>query len=53
VAHPEETFSLMALGGAVGSIAFFWLDPTFEPESQSAANADDEAVTDEIDGKAQ
>ena len=37
VAHPEETFSiLMALGGAVGAIAFFWLDPTFEPESHIA-----------------
>jgi hypothetical protein len=37
VAHPEETFSiLMALGGAVAAIAFFWLDPTFEPESHIA-----------------
>jgi hypothetical protein len=37
LAHPEETFSiLMALGGAVGAIGFFWLDPTFEPESHIA-----------------
>jgi hypothetical protein len=37
VAHPEETFSiLMAIGGAVGLIAFFWLDPTFEPNSHLA-----------------
>jgi hypothetical protein len=37
VAHPEETFSiLMALGGAACAIAFFWLDPTFEPQSHIA-----------------
>jgi hypothetical protein len=34
VAHPEEAFSmLMALGGSIGSVAFFWLAPAFQPES--------------------
>jgi hypothetical protein len=33
----RKTFSiLMALGGAVAAIAFFWLDPTFEHESYIA-----------------
>jgi hypothetical protein len=37
VAHPEEYFSiLMALGGTVASLAFFWLVPTFQPESHIA-----------------
>jgi hypothetical protein len=34
VAHPEEYFSiLMALGGTVASLAFFWLAPGFQPAS--------------------
>ena len=37
VAHPEEYLSiLMALGGTVASLAFFWLAPTFQPESHIA-----------------
>ena len=37
VAHPEEYFSiLMALGGTVASLGFFWLAPTFQPDSHIA-----------------
>jgi len=37
LAHTEEFFSiLMALAAAVGSVAFFWLAPRFEPESHIA-----------------
>ena len=37
VAHPEEWVSiLMALGATVGSLAFFWLAPTFQPDSRIA-----------------
>jgi hypothetical protein len=36
-AHPEEWLSiLMALGGAVGSLVFFWLAPGYQPESHIA-----------------
>jgi hypothetical protein len=36
-AHPEETISiLMALAATVGSLAFFWLAPTYQPESHLA-----------------
>ena len=32
ITHPEELFSiLMALAGTVGSLAFFWLAPGFQP----------------------
>lgn len=37
VAHPEEHFSiLLALGGTVASIAFFWLAPSLQPDSRIA-----------------
>jgi hypothetical protein len=37
VAHPEEWISiLMALGATIGSLAFFWLAPGFQPESHIA-----------------
>jgi hypothetical protein len=37
VAHPEEYLSiLMALGGTVGSLAFFWFAPSFQPDSHIA-----------------
>lgn len=37
MAHPEEGVSiLMALGATVGSLAFFWLAPSFSPESHIA-----------------
>jgi hypothetical protein len=37
VAHPEEWISiLMALGATIGSLAFFWLAPSFQPESHIA-----------------
>jgi hypothetical protein len=37
MAHTEETFSiLMALVAAVGSVAFFWLAPGFQPQSHIA-----------------
>jgi hypothetical protein len=36
-AHPEEWVSiLMALGGTVGSLFFFWRAPAFSPESYIA-----------------
>jgi hypothetical protein len=37
VAHSEERFSiLMALAVAFGALAFFWLAPSFQPESHLA-----------------
>jgi hypothetical protein len=37
LAHTEETFSiLMALVAAIGSVAFFWFTPGFQPESHIA-----------------
>jgi len=37
VAHPEEYLSiLMALGGTFCSLAFFWLAPSFQPDSHIA-----------------
>jgi len=37
VAHTEEFFSIMmALAAALGSVAFFWLAPRFQPESHIA-----------------
>ena len=37
VAHAEESFSiLMALVAALGSVAFFWFAPQFEPQSHIA-----------------
>ena len=37
IAHPEEYLSmLMALGGAVGTLAFFWIAPGFQPQSHIA-----------------
>jgi hypothetical protein len=37
VAHPEEWVSiLMALGGTVASLFFFWKAPTFSPENYFA-----------------
>ena len=37
IAHPEEYLSiLMALGGTVASLAFFWLAPSFQPDSHIA-----------------
>src|SRR2546427_10078461 len=37
VAHPEESFSiLLALGGTVGSLAFLWLAPSFQPDRHIA-----------------
>ena len=36
-AHPEEWVSIvMALAATVGSLAFFWLAPTFQPDSRIA-----------------
>src|ERR1700694_6176318 len=37
VSHPEKYLSiLMALGGTVASLAFFWLAPSFQPDSHIA-----------------
>jgi len=37
VAHPEEHLSIfMALGATIGSIAYFWLLPTLQPDSHIA-----------------